>query len=109
MKNQSIIGTTLIIWILLSLFLGFNSWNKSEIIKTNNQQIDSLKAELKELKKFERYGIIVGDSTLHVVSKFKIGSEPYKYLHKKRIHKGRNHWYLVLNEKTAVDLILMKY
>lgn len=77
----------------------------SVIEKTN----DSLKAELKALKVKERYSISVGDTTLQIIRKLKIGQENKKVLDIRTIHKGKNIEYVELNEITELDLIIMKY
>lgn len=76
----------------------------SEKLRVKNEEIRILKLKTD----FSRYGISVGDTTLQVTTRLTIQREPYKYLHIKRIKKGKNEFYFVLNENTAINLIINK-
>lgn len=73
------------------------------------KQRDNLKTELKSLKTFHRYGIFIGDTTLHYTTNLKIQDKDYKYLHVNRIKKGENKYYFVLRENVGVSLTINKY
>ena len=72
------------------------------------KQRDSLEAELKALKTKERYSISVGDTTLQIVRKLKIGQENERVLDKRTIHKGKNSYYFELRENTIVEMWINK-
>ena len=64
--------------------------------------------ENKNLKTRERYSISVGDTTLQVIRKIKIGSESSKVMEIKTIYPGKNEYYFQLNENTDLDVIIME-
>lgn len=94
--------------LFVAIFVYEQVINEKEIIKlTGNIQL--LKIERDSLKTFERHGISIGDTTLQFTTKLNINGKPYKYLHVKRIKKGKNKFYFVLTEGVGVDLIVNKY
>ena len=56
----------------------------------------------------ERYSISVGDTTLQIIRKLKIGKESSKVLDIRTIHLGKNEYYVQLNENVDLDIIIMK-
>jgi uncharacterized protein YneF (UPF0154 family) len=86
-----------------------NNWINELYIHVIEAKVDSLETELKALKTKERYSISVGDTTLQIVRKLKIGQNNEKVLDVRPIHKGKNIYYLELNEITELDLVIMKY
>ena len=98
--------------ILLSLVLLFAAYdrvyirNDADIYQIEN---DSLKQELLKAKKFHRYGIFVGDTTIHYTTNLKIQGTDYKYLHIERLKNGHNEKYFELTENVGVTLIIEKY
>ena len=105
MKN--LVMDILIIWCLMLVICSCGYWY---ITKKQNKQIIQLESKIDSLNhSFNRYGISIGDTTLQVVTSLKINNKPYKYLHVKRIKKGKNRYYFVLTEGVAIDLIINKY
>ena len=89
--------------LILSFYV---SWK----IDTNRAtEIKELKTELLNTKKYHRYGIFVGDTTIHYTTNLKIDHKDYKYLHVKRLKKGKNQYYFVLKENVGITLIVNKY
>ena len=62
-----------------------------------------------ELKEFKRHTITVGDTTLQIIRDLKIQNETKEILDIRRINPGKNVYYVELNSKTGVDIIVMKY
>ncbi len=90
--------------ILLTLFIAIFVYDS--IIK--EKEIRKLKTEI-SVKKFHRYGIFVGDTTIHYTTNLKIQGKDYKYLHVNRLKKGENEFYFVLKENVGITLIINKY
>ena len=57
---------------------------------------------------FDVYGISIGDTTLQAITQLKIQGKNHKCLRVKRIKKGKNFYYLELNDRTGLYLIIMK-
>lgn len=102
MKTIIIFFLSVILFVSIAAIWEAKNIRKNKIIKLESK-IDSLEGI------FSRHAISVGDSTLQVITNLNIQGEPYKYMHVKELKKGKNEFYFVLNEGTAVKLYIMKY
>ena len=103
MKTINVAGIALIIWMLLALFLGFNSYKKGEKNIHLENKIDSLE------NMFSRHTITVGDTTLQIIRDLKIQNETNQALDIRTIYPGINSYYVQLNSRTGMKIIVMKY
>jgi len=110
MKN--LLKIALGLWVVISIILGVVIWKHETkaadhigVVEAQAAKIDRLEERLK----FKRFGIMVGDSTLQVLTELIIQGEPYKYLHIERLKFGRNRYYYVLRENLAIDIIIDRY
>ena len=87
----------------------YDTWKYEMYIHIIETRVDSLKTELKALKVKERYSISVGDTTLQIIRKLKIGQENKKVLDIRTIHKGKNRFYFELREDTFVEMWINRY
>ena len=99
---MNIIGITVIGWMLISLFLGWNSFQKGNEIIHLEIKIDTLE------NTFSIHTISIGDTTLQIIRDFKIQDETNEILDIRRITPGKNIYYVELNNRTGLDLIYMK-
>ncbi len=73
-----------------------------------DEQIDSLKVELKELKKVDESTIIITDTVLVVWSNFDIKNNAYQHPNTRSLHDGKNKHDFTINDSTRVEIIIIK-
>ena len=102
------------IFMIVLLFVGifvaiyFYSNETTTELRLRDDQIQELKSEIKELKKFSRHTITIGDTTLQIKRDFKVQNEIKEILDIRHIDIGKNSYYVELNSRTGLDLILME-
>ena len=78
---------------------------KRDETKLKDEQIDSLKAEIKELKIEPGAGFIqVGDTLLQVMT-----ADPERFLHKKHISQGENFYDFTINGHQRIEIFIWNY
>lgn len=101
-----VIGGILLVFIFMLVGYGVGV-KQIDTLENENTHLENKIDSLENI--FSRHAISVGDTTLQVITNLNIQGKPYKYLHVKELKKGKNEFYFVLNEGTAVKLYIMKY
>ncbi len=89
------------------IILGLVIMGETNIDKTKlkDQQIDSLKAQIKELTIEPAAGfIMVGDTLLQVMT-----ADPERFLHKKHISQGENFYDFTINDHQRIEIFIYNY
>ena len=67
-----------------------------------------IKDDIEKDKSFNKYAITIGDTTMQVISGFRVQGEPEKLMHIIHLEKGKNEDYCQLDENTGLFIIVMK-